>query len=211
MVKRESVFRRPAAAERTTDEENDQEAAQRRRIRLGHGQVHAFRQDTGRREFIIAVVAVVADRPRSSSAFNSSRPSRSKRQPGWRARSSTSGPAWPRTRRTRLKLERAAAKGKYARIAAISLATYWIEQGQPDKAQAALARIKDTPKDFFHYQAQDLSAQIAILKGEYDRAIAILKKIEDEKPKDYLLDAVLFHHAEALEKKGLKAGSPDPL
>jgi predicted negative regulator of RcsB-dependent stress response len=102
-------------------------------------------------------------------------------------------------------LERAAAKGKYSRLAGISLATYWIEQGQPDKAQAALALIKDSPKDFFYYQAQDLSAQVAILKGEWDRAIAILKKIEDEKPKDYILDAVLFHHAEALEKKGLKA------
>jgi len=100
------------------------------------------------------------------------------------------------------KLEQLGGSGKFARIANISLATYWIEQGQPDKAQAALDRIKDTSKDFFHYQAQDLSAQIAILKADYDRAVGILKKIEDEKPKDYLLDAVLYHHAEALEKKG---------
>ena len=101
------------------------------------------------------------------------------------------------------KLEQIAAKGgKYARVAAISLATYWVEQGQLDKAQAALADIKDTPKDFVHYQAQDLAAQTAILKGEYDKALDLLKKIEDAKPKDYLLDAVLFHKAEALEKKG---------
>jgi predicted negative regulator of RcsB-dependent stress response len=99
-------------------------------------------------------------------------------------------------------LERAAAKGKFARIAALGLATFWIEQGQLDKAQAALALVKDSPRDFSYYQAQDLTAQVAILKGEYDRAIAVLKKIEDEKPKDYILDAVQFHHAEALEKKG---------
>jgi predicted negative regulator of RcsB-dependent stress response len=100
------------------------------------------------------------------------------------------------------KLEQAAAKGKYARTAALGLATYHIEQGRFDKAQSALALIKDSPKDFSYYQGRDLAAQIAILKGEYDAAIAILKKVEEEKPKDYVLDAVQFHHAEALEKKG---------
>jgi predicted negative regulator of RcsB-dependent stress response len=99
-------------------------------------------------------------------------------------------------------LEKLSQKGKYARIAAISLATHWIEQGQLDKAEAALAGIKDTEKDFQHYQALDLSAQVAILKGQYDKAIDLMKKVEAEKPKDYLLDAVLFRHAEALEKKG---------
>jgi predicted negative regulator of RcsB-dependent stress response len=99
-------------------------------------------------------------------------------------------------------LEEAAVKGKYARVAALSLATFYVEQGQLDKAQAAIAKIPDSPKDFAYYQGRDLAAQIAILKGEYDAAIAILKKVEEEKPKDYLLDAVQFHHAEALEKKG---------
>jgi predicted negative regulator of RcsB-dependent stress response len=101
------------------------------------------------------------------------------------------------------KLEKIAAQsGKFARIASLSLATFWIEQGQLDKAQALLANVKETPKDFIFYQVQDLAAQTAILRGEYDKAIALLKKIEDAKPKDYLLDAVLFHKAEALEKKG---------
>jgi predicted negative regulator of RcsB-dependent stress response len=101
------------------------------------------------------------------------------------------------------KLEQIAAKGgKFSRVAATNLATYWIEQGQLDKGQAVLAGIKDTPKDFFYYQAQDLAAQTAILKGEYDKALSILKKIEADNPKDYLLDAVLFRKAEALEKKG---------
>ena len=100
------------------------------------------------------------------------------------------------------KLEQMAGIGKFSRVAYISLATYWMEQGQPDKAQAALAGINEDTKDFFYYQAQDLKAQIAIVKGEYDRAIDVLKKVEEEKPKDYLLDAVFYRHAEALEKKG---------
>jgi predicted negative regulator of RcsB-dependent stress response len=106
------------------------------------------------------------------------------------------------------KLEQLSGTGKFSRLAEISLATYWIEQGQPDKAQAVLEKIKDPTKDFFYYQAQDLAAQVALLKGDPDRAIGILKKVEDEKPKDYILDAVLFHHAEALEKKG---NSPEAL
>jgi len=100
------------------------------------------------------------------------------------------------------KLEQMAGRGKFSRIAYISLATYWMEQGQPDKAQAALAGIREDTKDFFYYQAQDLKAEIAIVKGEYDAAIAVLKKVEEDKPKDYLLDAVFYRHAEALEKKG---------
>jgi predicted negative regulator of RcsB-dependent stress response len=100
------------------------------------------------------------------------------------------------------KLEQLGGTEKAARLAFISLATYWIEQGNLDKALASLAKIKDNPKDFFYYQAQDLTAQVEILKGRYDQAIQILKKIEEAKPKDYLLDVVLYHHAEALEKKG---------
>lgn len=99
-------------------------------------------------------------------------------------------------------LEKLGGKGKFSSVSSVGLATYWIEQGQLDKAQAALANIKDETKDFFYYQARDLSAQIAILKGDYDKAIDLLKKIEGEKPKDYLLDAIFFRHAEALEKKG---------
>jgi len=100
------------------------------------------------------------------------------------------------------RLEQSGGTEKAARLAFISLATYWIEQGNLDNALASLAKIKDNPKDFFYYQARDLTAQIEILKGRYDQAIQILKTIEEAKPKDYLLDVVLFHHAEALEKKG---------
>ena len=93
------------------------------------------------------------------------------------------------------------------RVASISLATYWMEQGQNDKALAALSAIEDTPKDFHYYQARDLAAQIALLKGDAAGALAILDTIEAAKPKDFNLDAVLFHKAEALEKKGDKAAA----
>jgi predicted negative regulator of RcsB-dependent stress response len=103
------------------------------------------------------------------------------------------------------KLEALSGKGKYGRMAAITLAAYWVEQGQLEKAQAAVDLVKSSPRDFFYYQSRDLAAQIALLKGDADGALAILQKVEDEKPKAYLLDAVLFHKAEALEKKGSKA------
>lgn len=100
------------------------------------------------------------------------------------------------------KLEQAGTKNKVGRLAYTNLATYWIEQGDLDKAKAALAKVKDNPKDFYYYQALDLAAQIDVLKGNYNQAIQAFKKIEDAKPKDYILDVVYFHHAEALEKKG---------
>ncbi|MBN1940483.1 MAG: tetratricopeptide repeat protein [Candidatus Aminicenantes bacterium] len=111
----------------------------------------------------------------------------------------------PKVPENAAKLEALAGKGKYGRVASLSLATYWVEQGQPDKAEAALAAIKETPKDLHYYQAKDLSAQIAARKGDIDGALAILKKIVDENPREYLLDAVLYQQAELLEKKGRTA------
>ena len=88
------------------------------------------------------------------------------------------------------------------------LASYWVEQGElwtrPTRPWPAPRRDR---KDFFYYQAKDLAAQIAILKGDYDGALKILQAIEDAKPKDFTLDAVLFHKAEALEKKGDRAAA----
>ncbi len=104
-------------------------------------------------------------------------------------------------------LEALAKKGKYARVAATQLASHWVESGDLDKAAAVLAGLKDAPKDFFYYQAKELAAQVAVLKGDIDGGLKILQAIEDAKPKDYVLDAVLFHKAEALEKKGDKAGA----
>ncbi|MCX6565855.1 MAG: tetratricopeptide repeat protein [Candidatus Aminicenantes bacterium] len=103
------------------------------------------------------------------------------------------------------KLEALTGKGTFGRVASLGLATYWLEQGQTDKAQTALSSIKDSPRDFYYYQAKNLEAEITLLKGDPDGALAILNKIVEEKPKDYVLDAVLFRQAEALEKKGKTA------
>lgn len=103
------------------------------------------------------------------------------------------------------KLEALTGKGKYGQVASISLATYWLEQGRTDKAEAALASIKNETRGFHYYQAKDLSARIAMLKGDYNGALAIYDKIIEEKPKEYVLDAVLFGRAGALEKTGKTA------
>jgi predicted negative regulator of RcsB-dependent stress response len=105
-------------------------------------------------------------------------------------------------------LEKLAGKGKYARLGHILTATYWVEKGDLEKAKESLGRIKPSPQDFIYFQAQDLLAQVNAMQKDYDQAIAIYAKIEEAKPKDYCLDAVLFHKAEALEAKGSK---PDAL
>jgi len=101
-------------------------------------------------------------------------------------------------------LEKLAGNGKYARLGYILTATYWVEKGDLQKAVESLAKVKPSPRDFVYYQAQDLLAQVNALKKDYDQAIAIYTKIEQAKPKEYCLDAVLFHKAEALEAKGSK-------
>lgn len=100
------------------------------------------------------------------------------------------------------KLEQLAGSSKFARLAYVLTATYWIEQGDLEKARKSLEQIKAQPKDFIYYQAQDLLGQVNTLEKKYDQAIAIYSQIEEEKPKDYGLDVILFHKAEALEGKG---------
>jgi len=106
-----------------------------------------------------------------------------------------------------LKLEQMAGKGKFSRMAYILLATYWIEQGELDKARLALEKVKSVPKDLFFYQAQDLLAQIHTLRLNYDKALDIFKRIEEDKQADYALDVIIYHHAEALERKGARKES----
>lgn len=100
------------------------------------------------------------------------------------------------------KLEDMAGKGKFSRMAYLLLAGYWVESGDLEKAEAYLQRVSDKKKDLSYYQAQDLLAQIHIKKGDYDKAIDIYQKIVKEKPQEYVMDAVLFRQAEALEQKG---------
>jgi len=100
------------------------------------------------------------------------------------------------------KLEDMAGKGKFSRLAYLQLAGYYVEIGDLRKAEAYLKRVSDKKKDLSYYQAQDLLAQIHIKKGDYDKAIDIYQKIVKEKPQEYVMDAVLFRQAEALEQKG---------
>lgn len=100
------------------------------------------------------------------------------------------------------KLEELAGKGKFSRVAYLYLASHWVEKGDLDKAQETLQKATGGEKDLFYFQAQDLQAQIHIKRKEYDQAIEIYKKIEEESPDQYTLDAILFRQAEALEQKG---------
>lgn len=99
-------------------------------------------------------------------------------------------------------LEKLAGSGKFTRLAYIKLAIYWDEKGEMDKALDLLAKLSPGRKDLFYYQAQDLMAQIYIEQKNYDKAIDIYKKIEEENPKEYTLDVVLFKMAQAHEEKG---------
>jgi tetratricopeptide (TPR) repeat protein len=99
-------------------------------------------------------------------------------------------------------LEKLAGKARTARLANLELAKYWAERGDWAKAETFAGRIADGRKDLLHFQAEDLKAQIALGRKDYDKAIAIYKKAVDEKPEAYPVDALLFHLAEAHELKG---------
>jgi len=100
------------------------------------------------------------------------------------------------------KLEELAGDGQFSRLAYLLLATYYVENGDNDKAQSYLEKMPESRKDTFYYQAQDLLAQIHFKRKNYDKAIEIYKKIEAEDPKDHSLDVILFHRAEVHEEKG---------
>jgi predicted negative regulator of RcsB-dependent stress response len=99
-------------------------------------------------------------------------------------------------------LEKLAGRGKYQRVAYLHLATYWVEKGDLEKAEKQAGQVKPAPKDVIYYEAQDLLAQIASRKKNYAGALEIYARIEKEKPESYPLDAILFHKAEVLERKG---------
>lgn len=99
-------------------------------------------------------------------------------------------------------LEKLSGSGRYARLANLELAKYWTERSDWAKAESFLGRIPASRKDLLYYQAEDLKAQAALGKKDFDRAIAIYRKMRDEKPKVYPLDAVLFRLAESHELKG---------
>jgi predicted negative regulator of RcsB-dependent stress response len=100
------------------------------------------------------------------------------------------------------KLEEIAGKGKFTRLGYIYLSSYWIENGDLEKAQIYLEKIPQKPRDVVFYQAQDLLGQIHLRRKDYDKAIEIYRAIEEDDPESYSLDVVLFHRAEVHEEKG---------
>lgn len=99
-------------------------------------------------------------------------------------------------------LGKLAGGGKFGRVAFVIEATYWVEKGEFERADEALAKFPEQPKDFLYFQAQDLLGQIQVFRKNYDQAIAIFERIEKEKPEKYGLDVILYHKAEALEARG---------
>jgi predicted negative regulator of RcsB-dependent stress response len=100
------------------------------------------------------------------------------------------------------KLEEIAGRGKFTRLGYIYLSSYWIENGDLEKAQTYLENVPEKPKDVIFYQAQDLLGQIHFKRKNYDKAIEIYRMIEEDDPESYSLDVVLFHRAEIHEEKG---------
>lgn len=99
-------------------------------------------------------------------------------------------------------LEELAGRGTFSRVGYLELAKYWFEKEDFAKVTPYLDEISKGKKDMIYYQAQDLMGQVFINQNDYDNAIAIYGKLEEENPKEYVLDAVLFHKASAHEKKG---------
>jgi tetratricopeptide (TPR) repeat protein len=99
-------------------------------------------------------------------------------------------------------LEKLASGGRTARMASVELAKYWAERSDWVKADSFLAKLPAGPKDLLYYQAEDLRAQVAVGRKDYDKAIAVYKKIGEEKPKAYPQDAAAFRLAECHELKG---------
>ena len=99
-------------------------------------------------------------------------------------------------------LEKLAGQGRTARMANLELARYWAERGDWAKAASFADRIADGRKDLLHYQTEDLKAQIALGRKDFDAAIAIYQKAVDEKSEAYPIDALLFGLAESHELKG---------
>jgi ATP/maltotriose-dependent transcriptional regulator MalT len=106
-------------------------------------------------------------------------------------------------------LEKLAVKGPAARLAKLELARYWAGKGDWTKAAEFAGRIGGGRKDLVHYQAEDLKAQIALGRKDFDAAIAIYRKAVDEKPEVYPVDALLFRLAESHELKGETAAALD--
>ena len=98
-------------------------------------------------------------------------------------------------------LEKLAGGGKFSRMAYISLASYWIEQGNFKKAEEELKKIASGTKDVIYYQSRDMLAQIYLAQKKYDEALVLYEEME-KNPGDYAPDVIIFHKAEVMESIG---------
>lgn len=98
-------------------------------------------------------------------------------------------------------LEKLAGPGKFARIAYLKLAAYWMEQQDYAKAEAELKIFPKGRKDLFYYQARDLYGQVLRGQKKYAEALAVYDDLL-EKPDAYAADVLYFHKAELLEEQG---------
>jgi predicted negative regulator of RcsB-dependent stress response len=95
-------------------------------------------------------------------------------------------------------LEALGGPGKFERVAFIKSATYSYENGDVARALETINKVPADKKDFIHYQAQDLKAQILIAQKNYPGALQILEAIEQENPSEYALDIILYRKAQVL-------------
>lgn len=101
-------------------------------------------------------------------------------------------------------LEKMAGSGRYARLAYLYLATYWVAKNDLSRAQAYLEKFPPEPRDLFYFQAKDLLGEILIWRQQFDQAINLYESLQKEKNIPYTRDTIWLHLAEALEKKGEK-------
>lgn len=100
------------------------------------------------------------------------------------------------------KLEDISGQGGYARVGYIHLAGYWLEQGDPDRAESYAKKAAGSRRDLVSAQARMIKARIHVLRGDFEPALEIFGRLERENPRGFPLDAVLFEYAETLEKAG---------
>lgn len=106
-----------------------------------------------------------------------------------------------------LELEKLTGSGRFARVASLKLAGYWLEQGNYEKSLSYLEKFPEDRRDLIYYQAQAMKAQVFRSQEKYDDALKIYLRIEEENPEEFAEDIVLFLKAQTLEKMGDMEGA----
>ena len=98
-------------------------------------------------------------------------------------------------------LESLAGKGKFARMAYLKLAAYWMEQKDFAKAEAEIMMFPKNRKDLLYFQSRDMYGQVLKRQKKYAEALAVYDALL-AKPDSYAADVLYFHKAEILEEQG---------